>query len=59
MAQGQAVNNGNSGGDPMIIHNVAQGTQKWLDLRKGIPTCSRFDEIVAPGEWTELKEGEA
>ena len=32
----------------MIIHNVAQGTQKWLDLRKGIPTCSRFDEIVTP-----------
>jgi hypothetical protein len=32
----------------MIIHSVAQGTQKWLDLRKGIPTCSRFDEIVTP-----------
>lgn len=33
----------------MIIHeNIAQGTQKWLDLRAGKPTASRFDEIVTP-----------
>lgn len=34
----------------MIIHDgIAQGTSAWLDLRKGIPTCSRFSDIVTPG----------
>lgn len=33
----------------MIAHAVAQGTQEWLDLRKGIPTASLFDNIVTAG----------
>jgi hypothetical protein len=33
----------------MTVHSVAQGTQSWLDLRKGIPTASRFDGIMTPG----------
>jgi len=30
------------------IHNVQQGTSAWLELRKGIPTASMFDQIVTP-----------
>jgi hypothetical protein len=33
----------------MLVHNVAQGTKAWLDVRKGIPTASLFDNIVTPG----------
>lgn len=33
----------------MIIHNCIQGTPQWLQLRAGIPTASRFDEILTPG----------
>lgn len=32
----------------MKIHNVQQGTSAWLELRKGIPTASMFDQIVTP-----------
>ena len=32
----------------MKIHNVAQGSQEWLDLRAGIPTASEFDCLVSP-----------
>lgn len=32
----------------MKIHTVAQGTSAWLELRKGIPTCSAFDRIITP-----------
>lgn len=32
----------------MIIHDVPQGTTRWLEIRKGIPTTSRFDQIVTP-----------
>lgn len=33
----------------MTIHQVAQGTKAWMDLRAGIPTASRFDDIITPG----------
>jgi hypothetical protein len=33
----------------MIIHDVAQGTTAWLQLRCGIPTASCFDSILTPG----------
>ena len=29
----------------MIIHNVEQGTEEWLNLRLGVPTASRFKDI--------------
>ncbi len=32
----------------MIVHDVAQGTPEWLALRAGIPTASRFDNIITP-----------
>lgn len=32
----------------MIIHDVEQGSPEWLALRAGIPTASRFDEILTP-----------
>jgi hypothetical protein len=32
----------------MIVHNVAQGSPEWIDLRLGIPTASRFDDILTP-----------
>jgi hypothetical protein len=32
----------------MIAHNVQQGTPEWLQLRLGIPTASRFDDILTP-----------
>ncbi len=33
----------------MIVHDVKQGTDEWLRLRLGIPTASRFDEIITTG----------
>ncbi len=30
----------------MIIHNVQQGSPEWLTLRSGIPTASRFSDII-------------
>lgn len=33
----------------MVIHTVAQGTTAWLQLRCGLPTASRFDEIITAG----------
>lgn len=32
----------------MIIHDVEQGTEAWHQIRRGIPTASRFDEILTP-----------
>ena len=32
----------------MIIHDVEQGSREWLALRAGIPTASKFDEILTP-----------
>lgn len=32
----------------MIIHDCIQGTQKWLQLRAGIPTASEFSRILTP-----------
>lgn len=32
----------------MIWHDVEQGSSDWFDLRKGIPTASRFDMILTP-----------
>lgn len=31
---------------PIIIENIDQGTDEWRNLRIGIPTASRFQEIV-------------
>ncbi len=33
----------------MILHDCTQGSQRWLELRAGIPTSSDFDKIVTPG----------
>ena len=33
----------------MRIHDVEQGTRKWLEVRAGIPTASEFDSIITPG----------
>lgn len=30
----------------MKIHNVAQGSSAWLELRAGVPTASQFDNIL-------------
>ena len=30
----------------MIIHNVEQGTDEWLNLRKGVATASNFSKII-------------
>lgn len=32
----------------MIVHDCVQGTPEWLNLRLGIPTASRFDDILTP-----------
>lgn len=32
----------------MKVHDVQQGTSPWLELRKGIPTASMFDQIITP-----------
>lgn len=31
-----------------IYHSLTQGSAEWLQIRKGRPTASRFDEIVTP-----------
>lgn len=33
----------------MIVHDCQQGSQRWMDLRSGIPTSSDFDKIITPG----------
>ncbi len=33
----------------MIRHDCVQGSQRWLELRAGIPTSSDFDKIITPG----------
>ena len=33
----------------MIVHDVIQGSSEWLRLRAGVPTASRFDDILTPG----------
>src|SRR5215510_5138122 len=30
----------------MIVHDCKQGSQKWLELRAGIPTASQFSQIL-------------
>lgn len=32
----------------MIIHEVQQGSESWIELRLGIPTASEFHRIVTP-----------
>lgn len=39
-----------------IYADVVQGTEQWLDLRKGIPTASEFHRIVTPKK-CELSKG--
>ena len=34
----------------MKIHNVAQGSAEWLELRLGLPTASQFHRIVTPAK---------
>lgn len=34
----------------MILHQVEHGSYEWLKLRAGVPTSSRFDEIVTPAK---------
>lgn len=41
----------------MKIHDVAQGTREWLELRSGIPTASEFGKILTPtGKLSESSE---
>lgn len=39
-----------------IYADIVQGTEQWLDLRKGIPTASEFHRIVTPKK-AELSKG--
>lgn len=32
----------------MIVHDCRQGSEEWIKLRLGRPTCSQFDRIIAP-----------
>jgi hypothetical protein len=34
----------------VIVHDVTQGSEEWLQLRLGIPTASEFDRIVTPAK---------
>jgi hypothetical protein len=34
----------------MQIHNMPQGTPEWFEVRKGIPTASKFKDILAQGK---------
>ena len=33
----------------IVIEDVEQGSQSWIELRLGIPTASQFSRIVTPG----------
>lgn len=33
----------------MIINSAPQGSPEWFAARRGIPTASRFDQIITPG----------
>lgn len=35
----------------MIRLDVEQGSEAWYKARLGIPTASRFDEIITPSKW--------
>lgn len=35
----------------MVIYDVEQGTDEWLNLRSGIPTASNFKKIVTSKGW--------
>jgi hypothetical protein len=32
----------------MKIHNVEQGTEEWFRLRLGMPSASKFKDLVTP-----------
>ena len=32
----------------IVVDDVEQGTQAWIELRLGIPTASQFSRIVTP-----------
>ena len=34
----------------MQVHNVEQGTEEWHNLRLGVPTASRFSDIITPSK---------
>ena len=34
----------------MKVHDVAQGSKEWFDVRLGIPTASQFDRILTPSK---------
>jgi hypothetical protein len=35
----------------VIRFDVGQGSAEWHDIRRGIPTASRFDDIITPKTW--------
>lgn len=43
----------------MQVINIEQGTQEWLDVRKGKITASRFKDVVTPGKGELSKSSKA
>ena len=35
----------------MIRYDFLQGSQEWINVRLGIPTASRFSDILTPAKW--------
>lgn len=42
----------------MIVHDVEQGSEQWHKLRLGIPTASKFGEIISPKKLQPSKSAE-
>jgi hypothetical protein len=34
----------------MQVHNMPQGTPEWFEVRRGIPTASKFKDVMAKGK---------
>ena len=43
----------------MQVINIEQGTQEWLDVRKGVITGSRFKDIVTPAKAEQSKSSKS
>jgi hypothetical protein len=43
----------------MIVRDLEQGSQAWLAIRLGIPTASRFKDIVTPAKADKSKSATA
>ena len=39
--------------------NITQRSESWYDVRRGLPTCSRFDKIVTPAKGEPSKSQDA